>query len=168
MNPEDLKALVREVVREVVAREKGGRRIALGADHGGFDLKARLKAFLEGQGHQVVDLGTDSREPCDYPDFARAVALEVASGRCGAGIVIDGAGIGSAMVCNRVAGVRAAPCPDLKTALGSRRHNDANVLALGAGADPAEGVEALVQAWLETPFEGGRHQRRVDKIEGGA
>ena len=168
MNPEDLKALVTEVVREVVARGTGGRRIALGADHGGFELKARLKDFLEGQGHRVLDLGTDSREPCDYPDFARAVALEVASGRCEAGIVIDGAGLGSAMVCNKVAGIRAAPCHDLRTALSSRQHNDANVLALGAGTAPPEGIEAMVKAWLETPFEGGRHQRRVDKIERGA
>lgn len=168
MNPEELKALVTEVVREVIARRKGGRRIALGSDHGGFDLKTRLKDYLEGQGYQVADLGTNSKEACDYPDFARAVGQSVASGDCAAGIMIDGAGIGSSMVCNKVRGVRAALCYDLKTILNSRQHNDANVLTLGAGANPPEMVEEMVRTWLETPFEGGRHQRRVDKIERGA
>jgi ribose 5-phosphate isomerase B len=168
LNPEDLKALVTEVVREVIARGKGGKRVALGSDHGGFDLKTRLKGFLQGRGYQVLDVGTDSKEACDYPDFARAVARTVASGGCEAGIMIDGAGIGSSMVCNKVRGIRAALCYDLKTILNSRQHNDANVLTLGAGANPPELVEEMVQTWLETPFEGGRHQRRVDKIEPGA
>lgn len=168
MNPEELKALVTEVVREVISRGKGGRKVALGSDHGGFDLKARLKRFLEQQGYQVIDVGTESKEACDYPDFARAVARAVASGGCQAGIMIDGAGIGSSMVCNKVRGIRAALCYDLKTILNSRQHNDANVLTLGAGANPPEVVEDMVRTWLETPFEGGRHQRRVDKIEQGA
>jgi len=165
LNPEDLKALVTEVVREVLARGKGGRKVALGSDHGGFELKVRLKGFLEAQGYQVVDLGTNSKEACDYPDFARAVGMAVASGGCQAGIMIDGAGIGSSMVCNKVRGIRAALCYDLKTILNSRQHNDANVLTLGAGANPPQVVEDMVRTWLETPFEGGRHQRRVDKIE---
>jgi ribose 5-phosphate isomerase B len=168
LNPEDLKALVTEVVREVVARGKGGRKIALGSDHGGFELKTRLKGFLEGQGYRVLDQGTDSKEACDYPDFARKVARAVASGDCQAGIMIDGAGIGSSMVCNKVPGIRAALCYDLKSILNSRQHNDANVLTLGAGTNPPEKVEEMVLTWLETPFEGGRHQRRVDKIEQGA
>ena len=165
MDPHEVKALVTEVVREVLARTGPARRIALGADHGGFDLKARLRTYLEGLGYPVEDLGTHSKEACDYPDFARAVAQAVASGRCHAGVMIDGAGIGSSMVCNKVRGVRAAFCHDLKTILNSRQHNDANVLTLGASANPPETVQELVRTWLETPFEGGRHQRRVDKIE---
>lgn len=165
MNPEELKALVTEVVREVIARGKGDRSVALGSDHGGFELKARLKGFLSGLGYRVVDVGTDSSQACDYPDFARAVALAVVSGGCEAGIMIDGAGIGSSMVCNKVRGIRAALCYDQKSILNSRQHNDANVLTLGAGANPPEVVEGMVRTWLETPFEGGRHQRRVDKIE---
>ena len=168
MNPEDVKALVAQVVREVITRSEAGRKIALGSDHGGFELKTRLVGFLQGLGYQVLDLGTHSKEACDYPDFARAVAQAVASGNCHAGIMIDGAGIGSSMVCNKVKGVRAALCYDLKTILNSRQHNDANVLTLGASANPPEMVEEMVRTWLSTPFEGGRHQRRVDKIEPGA
>ena len=168
MNTEDVEALVAEVVRQVVAGRKGGRRIALGSDHGGFELKARIRAFLQEQGYEVLDLGTDSKEACDYPDFARAVAQAVAAGGCRAGIMIDGAGIGSSMVCNKVRGIRAALCYDLKTIRNSRQHNDANVLTLGASANPPDVVEDMVKTWLATPFEGGRHQRRVDKIEPGS
>ncbi|MBI4911717.1 MAG: ribose 5-phosphate isomerase B [Acidobacteria bacterium] len=149
----------------MLARRPGSRRVALGSDHGGFALKARLAAFLAAQGYDLHDVGTHSPEACDYPDFARAVALAVQDGSCQAGIMIDGAGIGSSMVCNKVKGVRAALCHDLKTVLNSRQHNDANVLTLGASANPPEVVEQMVRTWLETPFEGGRHQRRVDKIE---
>jgi ribose 5-phosphate isomerase B len=139
--------------------------VALGADHGGFELKERLAGFLEAQGFQVLNLGTRSKEACDYPDFARAVGRAVQSGQADAGVMIDGAGIGSSMVCNKLKGIRAALCYDMKTILNSRLHNDANVLTLGATANPPEQVEAMVKAWLETPFEGGRHQKRVDKIE---
>ena len=165
MNPEDLKSLVAEVVREVVARQPQGRRVALGADHGGFELKERLKHFLEAEGFLVQDVGTHSKEACDYPDFAKAVSRAVLDGSCEAGIMTDGAGIGSSMVCNKFRGIRAALCCDLKTILNSRQHNNANVLTLGAATNPPEVVEGLVKAWLDTPFEGGRHQRRVDKIE---
>lgn len=174
MQPEELKILVQEVVREVLARQgklpaaaaaPGPVRVALGADHGGFALKARLKAFLEARGYAVQDVGTHGPEACDYPDFARAVGLAVQSGACRFGVMIDGAGIGSSMVCNKLRGIRAALCYDAKTILNSRAHTDANVLTLGAAANPPEVVEELVATWLATPFEGGRHQRRVDKIE---
>lgn len=165
MNPEDVKALVEAVVREVLATRKPGRTVALGADHGGYELKARLASFLDREGYAVLDVGTHSKEACDYPDFARAVAKAVQGGQAQAGVMIDGAGIGSSMVCNKVPGIRAALCYDLKTVLNSRQHNDANVLTLGAGTNPPEVVEVMVKTWLETPFEGGRHQRRVDKIE---
>jgi ribose 5-phosphate isomerase B len=165
VNPDSLKSLVEAVVREVRARQGSVRRVALGADHGGFELKERLAGFLEAQGFQVLNLGTRSKEACDYPDFARAVGRAVQSGQADAGVMIDGAGIGSSMVCNKLKGIRAALCYDMKTILNSRLHNDANVLTLGATANPPEQVEAMVKAWLETPFEGGRHQKRVDKIE---
>ena len=165
MDPEDLKSLVAEVVREVIARRPKGRLVALGADHGGFELKERLKLFLGAEGFLVQDVGTHSKEACDYPDFAKAVARAVLDGSCEAGIMIDGAGIGSSMVCNKFRGIRAALCYDLKTILNSRQHNNANVLTLGAASNPPEAVETMVKAWLATPFEGGRHQRRVDKIE---
>jgi len=171
LRPEELKTLVQEVVREVLARQAqgrpaaGGTRVALGSDHGGFALKQRLKAFLEGRGEAVLDVGTHTPEACDYPDLAKAVARAVQDGSCRAGIMIDGAGIGSSMVCNKFKGIRAALCYDLKTILNSRQHNDANVLTLGASANPPEVVEEMVATWLATPFEGGRHQKRVDKIE---
>lgn len=167
MDQEKLKALVAEVVREVTARQGAALRVAIGADHGGFELKQRLLAFLTPRGYAVRDVGTHSKEACDYPDFAKAVSAAVLDGSCDFGIMIDGAGIGSSMVCNKFPGIRAALCYNLKTVLNSRQHNNANVLTLGASANPPEVVEAMVQAWLTTPFEGGRHQRRVDKIEMG-
>lgn len=165
MNPEDVRRLVAEVLHEVQARRGAPRRVALGSDHGGFALKARLVRALEGQGYQVLDVGTTSAEACDYPDFAKRVARAVLDGSCQAGIMIDGAGIGSSMVCNRFKGIRAALCYDMKTILNSRQHNAANVLTLGATSQPPETIEEMVKTWLATPFEGGRHQRRVDKIE---
>jgi ribose 5-phosphate isomerase B len=166
VKPADVKLLVEAVVREVMAAHNTERkRVALGADHGGFELKLRLAAFLKQEGYAVIDAGTHSKEACDYPDIARVVAKAVQGGVADVGIMIDGAGIGSSMVCNKVRGIRAALCYDMKTILNSRQHNDANVLTLGAGANPPEAVEAMVKTWLETPFEGGRHQRRVDKIE---
>jgi ribose 5-phosphate isomerase B len=165
VDPQKVRKLVSEVVREVIARRAGGRRIAIGSDHGGFDLKERLRTRLEEQGFAVQDLGCHGKEACDYPDFAKAVARAVLKGGCELGIMIDGAGIGSSMVCNRFPGIRAALCYDLKTILNSRQHNNANVLTLGASANPPEVVEEMVLTWLATPFEGGRHQRRVDKIE---
>ena len=165
MDPQKIKELVSEVVREVLSRRDGTRCVALGSDHGGFELKARLKTLLEKKGFAVQDVGCHSKDACDYPDFAKAVAQAVLRGSSELGIMIDGAGIGSSMVCNRFPGIRAALCYDMKTVLNSRQHNNANVLTLGAGANPPDVVEQMVLTWLATPFEGGRHQKRVDKIE---
>jgi ribose 5-phosphate isomerase B len=140
------------------------RRIALGADHGGYSLKENLKPFLQKQGYQVDDCGTHSSESVDYPDFALAVARKVSEGEAWRGIIIDGAGIGSCMVANKVDGVRAAMCYDHATALNSREHNNANVLTLGAGMIEASTARQIVLTWLNTNFGGGRHARRVDKI----
>jgi ribose 5-phosphate isomerase B len=139
-------------------------RVALGADHGGFALKESLKTYLTELGYQVVDCGTHSAEPVDYPDLAYAVARLVSSGEAWRGIVVDGAGIGSAMAANKVPGVRAALCYDHATALNSREHNDANVLTLGAGLIGPNLARQIAETWLSTAFGGGRHQRRVDKI----
>ena len=137
------------------------KRIAIGADHGGFDLKAVLAAHLRNNGHQVEDFGTSSREAVDYPVFARAVAEAVSQGRADVGIIIDGAGIGSCMVANKVAGVRAAVANNLLTARHSREHNDANVLTLGAGQVGTGLAEQLVDAWLATDCTETRHLNRV-------
>lgn len=142
----------------------GGHAIAIGADHGGYPLKEKLLFRLREEGREVVDCGTDGPESVDYPDFARAVAEKVASGECRWGIVIDGAGIGSAMVANKVPGVRAALCYDVSSARNSREHNHANVLTLGAGLIGEGLAQQIVAAWLETPWGEGRHARRVDKI----
>ena len=141
-----------------------GERIAIGADHGGFALKATLISKLIEAGHTVDDLGTDGPEACDYPDFAHAVARQVVNGSCTWGIMIDGAGIGSAMVANKVPGVRAAACYDLSTARNSREHNRANVLTLGAGLTGSALAWQIVQEWLATPWGGDRHLRRVALI----
>jgi ribose 5-phosphate isomerase B len=170
---------LREIVSRVVQRTLGGQAapatakapaggaaqgvVALGADHGGYGLKESLKTFLTELGYRVVDCGTHSTEPVDYPDLAYAVARLVSSGEAWRGIVVDGAGIGSAMAANKVPGVRAALCYDHATALNSREHNDANVLTLGAGLIGPSLARQIAQAWLATAFGGGRHQRRVDK-----
>ncbi len=146
--------------------EKSARVVAIGADHGGFDLKQQLKEHLRDWGYQVLDLGTDSAEAVDYPDFAEAVGNAVAHGEAWLGIVLDSAGIGSSIAANKVPGVRAALCYDRATARNSREHNDANVLTLGAKLIAPEAAREIVALWLSTPFAGGRHQRRVDKIRG--
>lgn len=140
------------------------RVIALGADHGGFELKEVLKRYLAEWGYEVRDLGTDSTKAVDYPDFALAVARAVASGQAWRGIVVDTVGIGSAMVANKVRGIRAALCYDRATARSSREHNDANVLTLGARMLRLEDAREITRVWLDTEFAGGRHQKRVDKI----
>ena len=139
-------------------------QIALGADHGGFELKEQLKNYLREKGHAVRDLGTHSKDPVDYPTIAQAVAQTVASGAARFGIMIDGAGIGSAMTANKVPGVLAAAAYNEALARNSREHNDANVLTLGAKLLAPEIAREIVALWLSTPFAGGRHQRRVDKI----
>jgi ribose 5-phosphate isomerase B len=138
--------------------------IALAADHGGYQLKEALKSTLSGMGYEIVDCGTDSTRSVDYPDYAFAAAQLVARGRAWRAIVIDGAGIGSCMAANKVPGVRASMCYDQATAVNSREHNDANVLTLGAGLIGENLARQIVKTWLETPFAGGRHARRVDKI----
>ncbi|UCE00538.1 MAG: ribose 5-phosphate isomerase B [Chloroflexota bacterium] len=140
------------------------RRIAIAADHGGYALKENLKPFLQKQGYQIDDCGTHSSESVDYPDFAFIAAKKVSDGEAWRAIIIDGAGIGSCMVANKVPGVRAAMCYDHATALNSREHNNANVLTLGAGMIEPALARQIVLTWLNTKFGGGRHSRRVDKI----
>jgi ribose 5-phosphate isomerase B len=140
------------------------KTVAIGADHGGYELKEMLKGYLGELGYAVIDCGTDSTAAVDYPDFAFAVARLVAQARAWRGIVIDGAGIGSCMAANKVPGVRAAMCYDQATAVNSREHNDANVLTLGAGLIGPNLARQIAKTWLETPHGGGRHARRVTKI----
>lgn len=144
--------------------DMNGQTIALGADHGGFPMKEMLKAELQGK-YTVIDCGTNSTESVDYPDFALAVAEQVASGRAWRGIMIDGAGIGSCMVANKVPGVRAAMCYDNATAVNSREHNDANVLTLGAGLIGNALAKQIVEVWLTTNYQGGRHRSRIAKLQ---
>ena len=138
--------------------------ISIGSDHGGFELKEKIKAHLESQGHEVLDCGCFSTESCDYPDFGQAAAAAVAAGTCERGIVICTTGIGISIAANKVKGVRCALCTDPLMAEMTRRHNDANVLAMGAGIVGYNLAERMVDVFLSTEFEGGRHQRRVDKI----
>lgn len=138
--------------------------VAIGADHAGYHLKEELKTFLRDLGHDWKDFGTDSTEPVDYPDFAEPVARAVAGGLCPRGIVICGTGIGSAIAANKVKGIRAGLCHDTFSARHARLHNDTNVLALGARVIGPGLAKDIVVAWLDGPFEGGRHARRVEKI----
>ncbi len=142
----------------------GAKTVAIGADHGGYDLKELLKPEISRQGYEVIDVGTTGKEAVDYPDFACQVAELVSSGKAWRGIVIDGAGIGSCITANKVPGVRAGMAYDHASAVNSREHNDTNVLTLGAGLIGASLAKQLVQVWLATPFGGGRHERRVNKM----
>jgi len=155
-----------ELVRRVPRRGPRAEKIvAVGSDHGGFPLKEELKGLLAELGHRVRDFGTDSTEAVDYPDFAHAVARAVSEGEADLGIVIDGAGVGSAMTANKVPGVRAAACYSVKVAVNSREHNDANVLTLGSGTITPEEMREIVRAWLSTEIREDRHRRRVAKID---
>lgn len=156
---------VREPAPSEAAPGAPSKMIAIGADHGGFPLKERLAFKLSEAGWEVTDCGTDSHESVDYPDFAHAVARKVASGECRWGIVVDGAGIGSAMAANKVPGVRAATCYDISSARNSREHNHANVLSLGAGLIGEGLAWQIVEEWLATDWGGDRHARRVAKID---
>ncbi|MDA0683682.1 MAG: ribose 5-phosphate isomerase B [Bacteroidetes bacterium] len=138
--------------------------ICIGSDHGGYALKSDIIEWLKADGHQVVDLGTDTPKSCDYPDFAYAVAAMVAEGRAGRGIMIDGVGVGSAVVCNKVPGIRAACAYNEFAAWNARAHNDCNVLTLGSRSMGIEVVRRIVNVFLDSEFEGGRHARRVDKM----
>lgn len=178
---EDIRTVVARVVDGVLARTAQGsaqpasdptpaqhpvgeRSIAIGADHGGYPLKERIGFHLRERGFEVRDCGTTSPDSVDYPDFAHAVAQLVADGSCSEGIIVDGAGIGSAMVANKVPGVRAALCYDVSSARNSREHNHANVLTLGAGLIGNALALQIVDAWLATEWGPGRHARRVDMI----
>jgi ribose 5-phosphate isomerase B len=139
--------------------------IAIGSDHAGYRYKELLKAHLADGGHSVHDFGTHSSEPCDYPTFVRPVAEAVARGEFDRGIVLGGSGNGEAIVANRVSGVRCTLCWNVETARLGRAHNNANVLSLGERTMSEADAVAIVDVWLSTPFEGGRHQRRIDMID---
>ena len=139
-------------------------RIAIGSDHAGFPLKQHLIATLTDLGHDVDDLGTDSEEPVDYPPICFAVGRAVMEGRADRGIVLGGSGQGEQIAANKVRGVRAALCNDLYTARLSRQHNDANVLSMGGRIVAFGLADDILKLWLDTPFEGGRHQKRLDQI----
>jgi len=140
-------------------------RIAIGSDHAGFRYKERIKVILARWGHDVADFGTDSEESVDYPKFIRPVALAVALGEYDRGIVLGGSGNGEAIVANRVPGVRCTLCWNVESARYARLHNDANVLSIGERLVPESELEPILEVWLETPFEGGRHQRRIEQID---
>jgi ribose 5-phosphate isomerase B len=139
-------------------------RVVIGADHAGFALKEHLKATLAADGHAVVDLGTDSEASIDYPPICADVGRTVAKGEADRGIVVGGSGQGEQIAANKVRGVRAALCTDLYTARLSRAHNDANVLAMGGRIVATGLADEILRLWLSTPFEGGRHKRRIDQI----
>jgi len=138
--------------------------VAIGSDHGGFEMKTALLQYVKELGHEVIDCGTHSTASVDYPDFALSVAENILDKKACRGIIIDGAGIGSCMAANKVPGIRAAMCYDYASANNSREHNNANVLTLGAGLLGMNQVKTIVKTWLEVPYAGGRHQTRIDKI----
>ncbi len=140
-------------------------RIAIGSDHAGFRYKSLIIEMLSAEGHEMTDMGTHSLEPVDYPLFIRPVAESVANGIHDRGIVLGGSGNGEAIVANRVRGIRCTLCWNVESARLGRSHNDANVLSLGERMVTVGEMKAIVHAWLETPFEGGRHQRRIDEID---
>jgi ribose 5-phosphate isomerase B len=140
-------------------------KISIGSDHAGFEYKGKIKTLLAGLGHDVLDFGTFSAEPVDYPLFVRPAAEAVASGVCERGIVLGGSGNGEAIVANKVRGVRCALCWNLETARLAREHNDSNVLSLGQRMIPEDLALEIVSVWLATPFAGGRHARRIALIE---
>ena len=148
----------------IVVSQSRKKVIAVGADHGGYELKEALKSDISALGFEVSDVGTNSQDAVDYPDFAHAVAQAVSAGKAWRGIMIDGAGIGSCIVANKVPGVRAGMAYDISSANNSREHNDTNVLTLGAGLIGTALAKQIVKVWLTTDFAGGRHLPRVDKI----
>lgn len=140
-------------------------KIAIGSDHAGFTLKEGVKKFLGQSDFEIEDIGTHSADSVDYPDFGREVARLVSSGKAAKGILVCGSGVGMSIVANRFPGVRAALSLDRETAIMSRKHNDSNILVLAGRRSDIETAESIVSAWLETEFEGGRHQKRLDKID---
>jgi ribose 5-phosphate isomerase B len=141
-----------------------GQVIAFGSDHGGYQLKEQLKSYAESLGYKVLDVGTYDEKPCDYPDYAYAVARAVSAGEAWRGVMIDGAGIGSCVVANKVPGIKAACCHNEFVARNAREHNDTNVLTLGSRVTGTELCKEILKTWLETWFAGGRHKQRVEKI----
>jgi len=139
-------------------------KIALGTDHAGYEYKERIKQYLLEKGHEVIDFGTDSGEACDYPDFIYPAALAVGKGECDRAIVMGGSGNGETIVANKVRGVRCAVCWSREGARLSRAHNDANAISIGARMVSLDLALEMVEIWLTTPFDGGRHARRVQKI----
>ena len=139
-------------------------KISIASDHAGFKYKEQIKTVLIEQGHEVKDFGTHSAESCDYPDFIRPAAESVAAGKFERGIVLGGSGNGEAMVANKIAGIRCALCWDLRSARFSREHNDANMLSLGERMMSIHETLEIVELWLKTPFAGGRHKRRINKM----
>jgi ribose 5-phosphate isomerase B len=189
MTNDDLKNMVKDVIRDIVAKEAATqscvqspvkhdttdysvpqnqrdrvKRVAIGSDHTTIKEKSILISYLETLGYQVTDVGPNSTERVDYPDFAVAVAKKVQSGACERGIMIDGAGIGSCMACNKVRGIRAALCYDLRTVINSREHNNANVLTLGGPLHSGSELCEMTKLWLETRFGGARHWSRINKM----
>ena len=166
----EIKAIVKSTLEKLGEKEAGSagdehiRVIAIGSDHGGFNMKQSLIPYLEELGCQVIDCGPENADSVDYPDFAFKVAELVSKRKVYRGIMIDGAGIGSCMTANKVPGVRAAMCYDYATASNSREHNDANYLTLGAGLIGLNQAKIIVKTFLNTEFGGGRHAKRVDKI----
>ncbi len=180
INDAELHEIVQRVLHQVMGNSPGessvaaspaptpvsGRKVvAVGADHGGYELKEALKTEISTLGFDISDLGTNSKDAVDYPDFAHAVAQAVGAGKAWRGIMIDGAGIGSCIVANKVPGVRAGMAYDYSSAVNSREHNDTNVLTLGAGLIGVSLAKQIVKTWLTTEFAGGRHTPRVDKIK---
>jgi ribose 5-phosphate isomerase B len=168
----EIHQIVQRVVQNVMgsseptpAQSAARKIVAIGADHGGFELKETIKAEVNTLGFEVMDVGTVSKEAVDYPDFAHAVAQSVGTGKAWRGIMIDGAGIGSCIVANKVPGVRAGMAYDISSASNSREHNDTNVLTLGAGLIGVALAKQIVKTWLTTEFGGDRHAKRVDKIK---
>jgi len=155
-----------ELVRRSSRRgSKASKLVAIGSDHGGFKMKEELKTFLDELGYRVQDFGTNSEDAVDYPDFAHAVAQAVSNGASDVGIIIDGAGVGSAMTANKVPGVRAAACYSVAVARNSREHNGANVLSLGSKTINSKEMREIVAAWLTTELTEERHKKRVAKID---
>ncbi|NJL73571.1 MAG: ribose 5-phosphate isomerase B [Candidatus Competibacteraceae bacterium] len=146
-------------------KEIEAKVVAIGSDHAGFELKQAVAQYLEKMGYQVVDFGTNSKDSCDYPDYARQVATAVSAGQAGRGIICCGSGIGVSIVANKVRRVRAALVHDAEQAGLSRQHNDANVLCLAGRSTAVESLPGIIDTWMRTAFEGGRHERRVKKIE---
>src|SRR4030095_4823714 len=140
-------------------------KIGIGSDHAGFQYKEKIKHYLTEQGHEVTDFGTDSEAPVDYPLFIRPVALAVVAGEVERGVVLGGSGNGEAMAANRIKGARCALCGNSESARLARRHNDANMISLGQRMLPEDTALEIVQVWLDTPFEGGRHIRRIQLLD---